>query len=77
MSRAVAGLGQAAFENGRKLPGDGKLQGHAGLRRLDPEHERVHVDPLPAQGQHLLAARARTTFRKLADALWVAAVDII
>ena len=58
MIRVVAGLGQAAFENGRELLGDRKLQGHAGFRVLDPERERVHVDPLPAQGQHLFPAHA-------------------
>ena len=44
----------APFENGRELTGDGKLQGHAGLGFLDAEGECIHVDPLPAQGQHPL-----------------------
>ena len=38
--------------------GDGELQGHAGLGFLDAEGERVHVDPLPAERHHLLAAQA-------------------
>ena len=38
--------------------GDGELQGLAGFGFLDAEAERVHVDPLPAERQHLLAAHA-------------------
>ena len=55
MSRVVATLGQAAFENGHQLVGDRKLQRYAGLRVVDPEREPCHVDPLPAQGKHFLA----------------------
>ena len=54
----ILGGGPAAFENGRKLIGDGKLQRHACLRFLDAEGERVHVDPLPAERQHLVPAHA-------------------
>ncbi len=50
--------GPAAFENGRELIGDGKLQGHARLGLLDAEGERVHVDPLPEERQHLVPAHA-------------------
>ena len=56
--RVVVDCGQAAFENGRELPGDRKLQGHAGLGLLDPEGERRQTDPLPAECEHLLAAHA-------------------
>ena len=42
----------------RALPGDRKVQGDAGLRVLDPERQPLHVDALPAQGQHLLTAHA-------------------
>ena len=48
----------APLENGGELTGDGKLQGHAGLGLLDPERERVHVDPLPPERQHLVPAHA-------------------
>ena len=58
LGRVVVGLGLPALENGRELPGDRKLQGDAGFRVLDPERQPVHVDALPAQGQHLLPAHA-------------------
>jgi len=54
----IRGGGSAAFEYGCELIGDGKLQGHARLGLLDAEGERVHVDPLPAQRQHLVPAHA-------------------
>ena len=54
----IRGGGLTAFENGRELIGDGKLQGHAGLGFLDPEGERVHVDALPAKRQHLVPSHA-------------------
>ena len=54
----IRGGSPAALENGRELVGDGKLQGHAGLRFLDPEGERDHVDPLPAERQYLVPAHA-------------------
>ena len=34
--RVFVDRGQAAFENGRELPGDRKRQGHAGLGLLEP-----------------------------------------
>ena len=52
----VCGGGPAAFENGRDLPGDGKLQRHSGLSFLDAESEGVHVDALPAERQHFVPA---------------------
>ena len=54
----IRGGGPAVFDNGRELIGDGKLQRHAGLGLLDAEGERVHVDPFPAERQHLVPAHA-------------------
>ncbi len=54
----ACGGGLAAFENGRELIGDGELQRHSRFGFLDAEGERVHVDPLPAEGQHLIPAHA-------------------
>ena len=54
----IRGGGPPVFENGRELIGDGKLQRHAGVGLLDAEGERVHVDPFPAERQHLVPAHA-------------------
>ena len=51
----VGDRGLAALENGRELPGDGKLQGHTGLRFLHAKREGFHVDPFPAEREDLVA----------------------
>ena len=51
-------LGEAAFEDRPRLPGDGQLQRLAGPGLLDPERHRVHVYLRPAQPQNLVAAHA-------------------
>ena len=54
----VGDRGLAALENGRELPGDGKLQGHTGLRFLHAKREGFHVDPFPAEREDLVAPHA-------------------
>ena len=48
----------ASFENLSELPGDGEFERDTGLGLLDPERERTHVDPFPAERQHFFAAHA-------------------
>ena len=56
--RRIRNDGSAPVENGRELIRDGEFKGHTVLDSLNPEGERVHVDPLPAERTRLVPAHS-------------------